>query len=121
MHTVEQAVKKMLEANSRIRRIDGKEMEAFLCNNRVIFLIQASDGMDVYTIKGKQKYKFTLQDTEENNERIQNSTGMGNIWPRLGKGDTEKEAIEIALGPECPLPEGNYVDDSIRLDEYQQN
>lgn len=65
MHTVEQAVKKMLEANSEIRRIDGKEMEAFLCNNGVILLIQADDGVDVYTIKGKQKYKFTLLDTEE--------------------------------------------------------
>lgn len=65
MYTVEQAVKKMLEANSGIRRIDGKEMEAFLCNNGVILLIQADDGVDVYAIKGKQKYKFSIIDTEE--------------------------------------------------------
>lgn len=65
MHTVEQAVKKMLEANSEIRRIACKEMEAFLCNDGVILLIQADDGVDVYTIKGKQKYKFTLLNTEE--------------------------------------------------------
>ena len=26
------------------------------------------------------------------------------------------EAIEYALGPECPLPEGSYVDDSIMVD-----
>ena len=27
------------------------------------------------------------------------------------------EAIEYALGPECPLPEGNYVDDSVQVDD----
>lgn len=26
------------------------------------------------------------------------------------------EAIKYALGPECPLPEGSYVDDSIMVD-----
>ena len=29
---------------------------------------------------------------------------------------TQEEAIEYVLGPECPLPEGNYVDDSVRVD-----
>lgn len=29
---------------------------------------------------------------------------------------SEEAAIEYALGPECPLPEGDYVDDSIRVD-----
>ena len=30
--------------------------------------------------------------------------------------NTLEEAIEIALGPETPLPEGNYVDDSVQVD-----
>ena len=30
---------------------------------------------------------------------------------------TREEAIEYALGPDCPLPEGNYVDDSARVDD----
>ena len=30
---------------------------------------------------------------------------------------TLEAAIEYALGPECPLPEGNYVDESIRVDD----
>ena len=30
---------------------------------------------------------------------------------------TKEDAIEYALGPDCPLPEGNYVDDSIRVDD----
>ena len=30
---------------------------------------------------------------------------------------TLEAAIEYALGPVCPLPEGNYVDDSIRVDD----
>ena len=30
---------------------------------------------------------------------------------------TKEAAIEYALGPDCPLPEGNYVDDSIRVDD----
>lgn len=30
---------------------------------------------------------------------------------------TQEEAIEYVLGPECPLPEGNYVDDSVRVDD----
>ena len=42
------------------------------------------------------------------------------VWQMYGHIDTEadtlEEAIEYALGPECPLPEGNYVDDSIAVD-----
>ena len=30
---------------------------------------------------------------------------------------TQEAAIEYALGPDCPLPEGNYVDESIRVDD----
>lgn len=41
----------------------------------------------------------------------------GHVWV---KADTEKEAIEIALEPECPLPEGNYVDGSIRVDDISK-
>ena len=31
--------------------------------------------------------------------------------------DSQEQAIEIALGPDCPLPEGEYVDDSVQVDE----
>lgn len=43
------------------------------------------------------------------------------VWQMYGHVDVEAEtldeAIEYALGPECPLPEGNYVDDSIQVDD----
>lgn len=46
------------------------------------------------------------------------------VWEEYGyiwvAASSEKEAIEIALGPDCPLPEGNYVDDSIKLDDTIQ-
>lgn len=42
------------------------------------------------------------------------------IWMEYGhlniQAESLEEAIEIALGPETPLPEGNYVDDSIQVD-----
>ena len=42
------------------------------------------------------------------------------VWEVYGQISVEaeslKEAIEYALGPDCPLPEGNYVDDSIQVD-----
>ena len=31
--------------------------------------------------------------------------------------DTKAQAVEYALGPECPLPDGNYVYNSIRVDD----
>lgn len=31
--------------------------------------------------------------------------------------ETLEEAIEYAMGPECPLPEGSYVDDSVQVDD----
>lgn len=37
----------------------------------------------------------------------------GHIWVQA---ESETEAIEYALGPECPLPEGCYLEDSINLD-----
>lgn len=43
------------------------------------------------------------------------------VWEEYGHitvtAKTLEEAIEYALGPECPLPEGNYVDDSVRVDD----
>ena len=30
---------------------------------------------------------------------------------------TREDAIEYALGPDCSLPEGDYVDDSVRVDD----
>jgi hypothetical protein len=42
------------------------------------------------------------------------------VWQEYGHVDVEaetlEEAIEYALGPECPLPEGSYVDESIEVD-----
>jgi len=36
----------------------------------------------------------------------------------IGPGpDSEKEAKEIALGPECSLPNGDYLCDSAEVDE----
>ena len=41
-------------------------------------------------------------------------------WQMYGhcniKANSLEEAIEIALGPETPLPDGSYVDDSIQVD-----
>ena len=38
------------------------------------------------------------------------------VWQMYGHMDVEAkslhEAIEYALGPECPLPEGSYVDEN---------
>ena len=42
------------------------------------------------------------------------------VWQMYGHMDVEAkslhEAIKYALGPECPLPKGSYVDDSIMVD-----
>lgn len=38
----------------------------------------------------------------------------GHIWIEA---DSEEQAIQYALGPETPLPEGNYIDDSIEVDK----
>ena len=43
------------------------------------------------------------------------------IWSLYGhvdvEADSQEQAIEIALGPDCPLPEGEYVDDSVQVDD----
>ena len=43
------------------------------------------------------------------------------IWQMYGhitvNADSLEKAKEIALGPECPLPDGNYVDDSVQIDD----
>lgn len=38
----------------------------------------------------------------------------GHVWVEA---KSKKEAIEYALGPECPLPEGSYMDDSVTIDD----
>ena len=49
------------------------------------------------------------------------------VWQMYGRLDVEadslQEAIEYALGPESPLPEGSYLDDSVAIDEtvYELN
>ena len=44
------------------------------------------------------------------------------IWEMYGhvyvEAQTEEEAIEIALGPDTPIPEGDYVDESVRVDGW---
>ena len=32
-----------------------------------------------------------------------------------------EEAIDYALGPDCPLPDGDYVDESVTVDEENLN
>ena len=43
------------------------------------------------------------------------------VWQMWGcvyvDAEEEEEAIKIALGPDCSLPDGNYVDDSIIVDD----
>ncbi len=43
------------------------------------------------------------------------------VWQMYGRlwvdAETEEEAKQIALDSETPLPEGNYVDDSIQIDD----
>ena len=42
------------------------------------------------------------------------------VWSMYGYADVAaemlKEAIDYALGPECPLPDGNYLDESATVD-----
>ena len=43
------------------------------------------------------------------------------IWSLYGhvdvEAESEEEAVENALGPDCPLPEGEYIEDSVQVDE----
>lgn len=43
------------------------------------------------------------------------------VWEMYGhmwvEADSEEKAIELALSPDYPLPDGWYVDNSIRIDE----
>ena len=43
------------------------------------------------------------------------------LWQLYGHvhvtAETKEAAIEYALGPECPLPPGDYVTDSVAVDE----
>ena len=32
-----------------------------------------------------------------------------------------EKAVDYALGPDCPLPDGNYLDDSVTVDEENLN
>lgn len=47
------------------------------------------------------------------------------VWQMYGhvnvEAETLEEAIEYALGPECPLPEGSYVDESVQVDDLVFN
>ena len=47
------------------------------------------------------------------------------VWQMYGHVDVEADtmdaAIEYALGPDRPLPEGEYVDDSIQVDDLVLN
>ncbi len=43
------------------------------------------------------------------------------VWQMYGfvwvEAESKEEAIEIALGPDTPLPDGTYIDDSCEVDE----
>ena len=47
------------------------------------------------------------------------------VWQMYGhvdvEADTLDDAIEYVFGPDCPLPEGEYVDDSIQVDDLVLN
>ena len=47
------------------------------------------------------------------------------VWQMYGhvdvEADTLDDAIENALGPDSPLPEGEYEDDSIQVDDLVLN
>ena len=47
------------------------------------------------------------------------------VWQMYGhvdvEADTLDDAIEYALGTDCPLPEGEYLDDSIQVDDLVLN
>jgi hypothetical protein len=36
------------------------------------------------------------------------------------KANSKEKAKEIALGPDCPLPEGYYIDDSVEVDDISE-
>lgn len=42
---------------------------------------------------------------------------MATLWSCSCDCETKEAAIEYALGPECPLPPGDYVTDSVAVDE----
>lgn len=54
-------------------------------------------------------------------EQFSNSLGLADVRACGCRGDTLDDAIEYALGPDCPLPEGEYVDDSIQVDDLVLN
>ena len=43
------------------------------------------------------------------------------VWQMYGRvwvdAESEEKAKEIALGPDCELPQGEYVDDSVMVDD----
>ncbi len=43
------------------------------------------------------------------------------VWQMYGYVDVEaeskEEAIDYALGPDCPLPDGDYIDGSVLVDD----
>lgn len=47
--------------------------------------------------------------------------GIPLVWMEYGRvwveAESEAEAIAYALGPDCPLPEGVYLDESVQVDE----
>ena len=59
----------------------------------------------------------------ENNEKKRFRIPL--VWQMYGHVDVEahtlEEAIEYALGPEYPLHEGSYIDDSIQVDDLVLN
>ena len=45
------------------------------------------------------------------------------VWQMYGHVDVEADTLDDAIeyGPDCPLPEGEYVDDSIQVDDLVLN
>lgn len=61
-------------------------------------------------------------------EPVERGSTLGNLYMQIydHNGDADvledtMENIKYALGPDCPLPEGEYVDDSIQVDDLVLN
>ena len=55
-------------------------------------------------------------------EQFRIPLGFGRMYGHVDvEADNLDDAIEYALGPDCPLPEGEYVDDSIQVDDLVLN
>ena len=57
---------------------------------------------------------------EEGEETVKRTYMIPVYWKMCGtvyvEASSEQEAFDYVLGPKCPLPDGDYVDDSLEID-----